>query len=46
MCIRDRGMALAAKAKGENRRAVAILGDGAMTAGMAFEAPNLSLIYI
>src|SRR5574343_147687 len=34
------GMALAAKAKGENRRAVAIIGDGAMTAGMAFEALN------
>src|ERR1700741_72873 len=35
-----RGMALAAKHKGENRRAVAIIGDGAMTAGMAFEALN------
>ena len=34
------GMALAAKAKGEHRRAVAIIGDGAMTAGMAFEALN------
>ncbi|QRR35572.1 1-deoxy-D-xylulose-5-phosphate synthase [Hydrogenophaga sp. YM1] len=34
------GMALAAKAKGEDRRAVAIIGDGAMTAGMAFEALN------
>ena len=34
------GMALAAKAKGENRHAVAIIGDGAMTAGMAFEALN------
>ena len=34
------GMALAAKQKGENRRAVAIIGDGAMTAGMAFEALN------
>ena len=34
------GMAMAAKRKGENRRAVAIIGDGAMTAGMAFEALN------
>jgi 1-deoxy-D-xylulose-5-phosphate synthase len=34
------GMALAARQKGENRRAVAIIGDGAMTAGMAFEALN------
>jgi len=34
------GMALAAQLKGEPRRAVAIIGDGAMTAGMAFEAMN------
>ncbi|CAN7574862.1 1-deoxy-D-xylulose-5-phosphate synthase [Acidovorax sp. LjRoot117] len=34
------GMALAAKLKGEDRHAVAIIGDGAMTAGMAFEALN------
>lgn len=34
------GMAVAAKMKGENRKAVAIIGDGAMTAGMAFEALN------
>lgn len=34
------GMALAAKLKGEDRKAVAIIGDGAMTAGMAFEAMN------
>ena len=34
------GMALAAKTKGENRHAVAVIGDGAMTAGMAFEALN------
>ncbi len=34
------GMALAARALGENRKAVAIIGDGAMTAGMAFEALN------
>ena len=33
-------MALAAKLKGEERTAVAIIGDGAMTAGMAFEALN------
>ena len=34
------GMATAAQLKGEKRRAVAIIGDGAMTAGMAFEALN------
>jgi 1-deoxy-D-xylulose-5-phosphate synthase len=34
------GMALAAKTKGENRHAIAVIGDGAMTAGMAFEALN------
>ena len=34
------GMALAAKQKGEQRRCVAIIGDGSMTAGMAFEALN------
>jgi 1-deoxy-D-xylulose-5-phosphate synthase len=34
------GMAVAAKLKGEDRRAVAIIGDGAMSAGMAFEALN------
>jgi len=34
------GMAWAFKHKGEDRRAVAIIGDGAMTAGMAFEALN------
>ena len=34
------GMAIAAKKAGSNRRAVAIIGDGAMTAGMAFEALN------
>ena len=34
------GMALAAKIKGEERHSVAIIGDGAMTAGMAFEALN------
>jgi 1-deoxy-D-xylulose-5-phosphate synthase len=34
------GMAMAAKLKGEERRSVAIIGDGAMTAGMAFEALN------
>jgi 1-deoxy-D-xylulose-5-phosphate synthase len=31
---------LAAKIKGEQRHSVAIIGDGAMTAGMAFEALN------
>ena len=34
------GMAMAAKQKGEGRHAVAIIGDGAMSAGMAFEAMN------
>ncbi|MBT9507153.1 1-deoxy-D-xylulose-5-phosphate synthase [Rhodoferax sp.] len=34
------GMALAAKIKGQERHAVAIIGDGALTAGMAFEALN------
>ncbi|HEU4459785.1 MAG TPA: 1-deoxy-D-xylulose-5-phosphate synthase [Methylibium sp.] len=34
------GMALAAQIKGEERRSVAIIGDGAMSAGMAFEALN------
>ncbi|MFY8119296.1 MAG: 1-deoxy-D-xylulose-5-phosphate synthase [Roseateles sp.] len=34
------GMAMAAKIKGEDRKAVAIIGDGSMTAGMAFEALN------
>ncbi|MEY2622041.1 MAG: hypothetical protein RIT26_1861 [Pseudomonadota bacterium] len=34
------GMAMAARQKGEQRHAVAIIGDGAMTAGMAFEALN------
>ena len=34
------GLALGAKLQGSERRAVAIIGDGAMTAGMAFEALN------
>jgi 1-deoxy-D-xylulose-5-phosphate synthase len=34
------GMAAAARVKGEKRRAVAVIGDGGMTAGMAFEALN------
>ncbi|WP_034299946.1 1-deoxy-D-xylulose-5-phosphate synthase [Herbaspirillum sp. RV1423] len=34
------GMALAARTKGEDRHAIAVIGDGAMTAGMAFEALN------
>ncbi len=34
------GMAIASKIKGEERRAIAIIGDGALTAGMAFEALN------
>jgi 1-deoxy-D-xylulose-5-phosphate synthase len=34
------GMAQAAKIKGESRHAIAVIGDGSMTAGMAFEALN------
>jgi 1-deoxy-D-xylulose-5-phosphate synthase len=34
------GMAVAAAQKGEQRRAVAVIGDGAMSGGMAFEALN------
>jgi 1-deoxy-D-xylulose-5-phosphate synthase len=34
------GMAVAASQQGQDRRAVAIIGDGAMTAGLAFEALN------
>ena len=34
------GMALAASRTGQDRRACAVIGDGAMTAGMAFEALN------
>jgi 1-deoxy-D-xylulose-5-phosphate synthase len=34
------GMALAARRKGESRHVVAVIGDGAMTAGQAFEGLN------
>src|SRR5580765_1294755 len=34
------GMAVAAAQQGEERRVVAVIGDGALTAGMAFEALN------
>ncbi len=34
------GMALAARSKGEKRHVVAVIGDGAMTAGQAFEGLN------
>ena len=34
------GMATAARIKGEDRHAIAVIGDGSMTAGMAFEALN------
>jgi len=34
------GMAIGAATRGEKRRAVAVIGDGALTAGMAFEALN------
>ncbi len=39
------GMALAARTKGEQRHSVAVIGDGAMTAGMAFEALNNAGVY-
>ena len=39
------GMALAARTKGETRHSVAIIGDGSMTAGMAFEALNNAGVY-
>ena len=46
------GMAIASKLNGEDKKTVAIIGDGAMTAGMAFEAmqhaggvkPNMLII--
>ncbi|CAI08636.1 1-deoxy-D-xylulose-5-phosphate synthase [Aromatoleum aromaticum] len=34
------GMAVAARNRGEQRRSIAVIGDGAMSAGMAFEALN------
>ena len=34
------GMAIAAKYKGEDRKSVAVIGDGALTAGLAFEGMN------
>ena len=34
------GMAIAARLNGENKNVVAIIGDGSMTGGMAFEALN------
>jgi 1-deoxy-D-xylulose-5-phosphate synthase len=34
------GMAVAARMKGEQRRCIAVIGDGAMSAGMAYEAMN------
>ncbi|MGH8683638.1 MAG: 1-deoxy-D-xylulose-5-phosphate synthase [Burkholderiales bacterium] len=34
------GMAVAARRKGEARHVIAVIGDGAMSAGMAFEAMN------
>ena len=33
-------MAIAAQRQGDERKVVAVIGDGAMTAGMAFEALN------
>ena len=35
-------MAVAANIKKENRKVVAVIGDGAMTGGMAYEAMNNS----
>jgi 1-deoxy-D-xylulose-5-phosphate synthase len=34
------GMAVASKLKGEERHCIAVIGDGAMSAGMAYEAMN------
>src|SRR5205814_3292251 len=34
------GMAVAARRKGEKRAVIAVIGDGAMSAGMAYEAMN------
>ena len=34
------GMAIGSRMKGEQRKAIAVIGDGAMSAGMAFEALN------
>jgi len=34
------GMAVSSKLKGEGRRCIAVIGDGAMSAGMAYEAMN------
>ena len=39
------GMARAAQTKGEKRAVVAVIGDGAMSAGMAYEAMNNAGIY-
>jgi 1-deoxy-D-xylulose-5-phosphate synthase len=39
------GMAMAARTKGEERHAIAVIGDGSMTAGMAFEALNNAGVY-
>ena len=40
------GMAIARDRKGDNYKCVAVIGDGALTGGMALEAINLSLIHI
>jgi len=39
------GMALGARTMGHNRVGIAVIGDGAMTAGMAFEAMNNAGVY-
>jgi len=39
------GMALASRSKGDNRHSIAVIGDGAITGGMAFEALNNAGVY-
>ena len=39
------GMALGARLRGEKRHCIAVIGDGAMSAGMAFEAMNNAGMY-
>ena len=40
------GMAVARDLKNENKKLVAVIGDGAMTGGMAYEAMNNSGVLI
>ena len=39
------GMAVASKLRGDHKHAIAVIGDGAMTAGMVFEAMNNAGVY-